>query len=102
MKNEVRLSMLHVPKRSISVVARIIMVVAWASVGFAQGKHYRGPHPPAVPYVHIPPQVRLAGTLHPLEEKGAPVEAAKILVQDKAGNFWPTQVDTLTGTNYGW
>ncbi|MGE0826199.1 MAG: hypothetical protein AB7G75_18395 [Candidatus Binatia bacterium] len=94
--------MLHSSKFALFVVAVTLSVATWTSVGFAQGRHEPGLRPPEVPYLHIPPQVRLTGTLHPVEEKGAPVQAVKIFVQNKEWNFWLTQVDVLTGTNYGW
>ena len=69
---------------------------------FGRCAGYTSPTLAQSPYLHIPPQIRLTGSLHPLEEQGTPVQVVKIFVQDKEWNFWLTQVDTLTGTNYGW
>lgn len=81
------------------VFTLVVSMAMWLTLGSAHARPLRSPE---VPYLHIPPQVRLTGSLHPLEEKGAPVEMVKVFIQDKEWSFWLTQVDTLTGTNYGW
>jgi hypothetical protein len=86
--------------QQIFVIAFVVTMTTWATLGVAQAIPLL--RSPGVPDLHIPPQIRLTGSLHPLEEKGTPVQVVKIFVQDKEWNFWLTQVDTLTGTNYGW
>ena len=68
----------------------------------AQWRTHRGPGFPDVPRLSVPPLIRLTGTLHPPEEKGAPVHALTVYIGDSQWNFWLTDIDNLSGPPYGW
>jgi hypothetical protein len=73
------------------------------SVALAESRHRHFPRPPITPYIHIPPLVRFTGTLHPSEEQNDDsLHTLWISVRGKEWQFRLTNVEVLTGTNYGW
>lgn len=59
--------------------------------------------PPVVPQLEVPPLVRFTGTLLPPDEKAnGGVHTLRIFIQNKEWLFRLENVETLSGTNYGW
>ena len=52
--------------------------------------------------MEVPPLMRFTGTLHLPQEKGSPVHSLTIRVHDTEWQFWLTDVQALSGMNYGW
>lgn len=60
-------------------------------------------HRPIAPHFAIPPLVRFTGTLVPPNEKDEnSLHTLRVLIQDQEWLFRLDNVETLTGTNYGW
>lgn len=80
----------------------MLLILAATDATEAQWRSHRGPGFPDVPRLSVPPLVRLTGTLHPLQEEGAPVHALPVFINDAHWNFWLTRIDNLSGPPYGW
>jgi hypothetical protein len=60
-------------------------------------------HRPITPHFAVPPLVRFTGTLVPPNKKDENgLHTLRVLIQDQEWLFRLDNVETLTGTNYGW
>lgn len=89
--------------RSRIAVFAIGIVSVLRGVGLVESQHHHFPRPPLTPYMHVPPLVRFTGTLHPSDEQHDDGwHTLWISVRGKEWQFRLTNVEVLTGTNYGW
>lgn len=85
------------------VAFAISIAILLVEVAFADSQHYSFLRLSIIPHIHIPPLVRFTGTLHPSEEpEDNGLHTLWISVGDKEWQFRLTNVEVLTGTNYGW
>lgn len=88
--------------RSRRAVFVIGIVSALRGVALAESQPHHFSPPLLMPYMHVPPLVRFTGTLHPSENRNDDSwPTLGISVRGQEWQFRLTNVEVLTGTNYG-